>query len=106
VTTAPAFAILTVGKQPRSELVQRRKILLFHAIRPIDRDDDWERFLQETALLDLPPEGEQLAPHIWLFPDDGTAYLRLSRIGHQLGIATRVLPFFPSSGWQPLSRPP
>lgn len=82
----------------------RRKRLLLHAVKPDadDRDDDWERFLVETALLELPPDTEQLAPNIWLLPDD-QVYLQLSRLGHQLGIATRILPFSAASGWQPLS---
>ncbi len=82
----------------------RRKRLLLHAIRPAadDRADDWERFLREAALLNFPPDAEQLAPNIWLLPDD-QAYLRLSQLGHQLGIATRILPFSPVSDWQPFS---
>jgi hypothetical protein len=81
------------------------KLILFHAIKPSDeeRAEDWETFLVETALAELPPEVEKLAPNVWLLPDEHRVSAQLSRIGHQLGIETRCLPFSSPTPWQPLS---
>jgi hypothetical protein len=105
MTPAPAFAILDVANQPRSETM---KSLLFHAIQPGRHQPqlDWANFLREAGDLALPEGTEQLAPNVWLLPDDGQTYLFLSRIGHRHAIATRTLPFVHASGWQPLSTPP
>jgi hypothetical protein len=89
--------------------MQRRKLLLFHAIQPARHQpqQDWANFLREAGLLQLPADAEQLAPNVWLLPDDEEqTYLRLSRLGHRHATATRIRPFFPASGWQPLSTPP
>lgn len=85
------------------------KSLLFHAIQPErhePRQLDWDGFLRDAALVALPAEAERLARNVWLLPDDPSAYLSLSRIGHQHAIATRVLPVVHGSDWQPLSTLP
>jgi hypothetical protein len=84
------------------------KSLLFHAIEPdpVQRGSfDWNSFLREAALAELPEGVERLARNVWLLPDDQT-YLILSRIGHRWSIATRILPFVHGSDWQSLSTPP
>ena len=85
------------------------KKLLFHAIQPArhePRQLDWEGFVHDAGLEPLPAEAEQLAPNVWLLPNDGNSYLALSKMGQRHSIATRLLPFVPASDWQPLSTPP
>jgi hypothetical protein len=82
--------------------------LLFHAIQP-DRHQpqlDWANFLREAALLRLPAGAEQLAPNVWLLPDDGKTYLLLSQMGQRHATETRIRPFVSASDWQPLSTRP
>jgi hypothetical protein len=89
--------------------MKRRKLLLLHAIQPGShepRQNDWAMFLRHATLLQLPAEAEQLAPNVWLLPDDGKAYLLLSRLGHQHAIETRTLPFSSAYDWKPLSPRP
>ena len=71
------------------------KSLLFHAQVP-DFDEPqagWLNFLQDASATRLPEATERLAQNVWLLPDDGEAWRLLSQIGHQHGIATRILPF-------------
>lgn len=84
------------------------KRLLFHAILPGPHQPqiDWENFLRKARSLQLPTDAERLAPNVWLLPDEGDAYLLLSRLGHEHAIETRILPFRPASDWQPLSSRP
>jgi hypothetical protein len=84
------------------------KSLLFNAIPPDSRGSrpDWDAFLRAAALEQLLMGAEQLAPNVWVLPDDGQTYLILSRIGDRWSIATRTLPFSRASDWQPLSTPP
>lgn len=84
------------------------KSLLFHAIEPGRHQSqlDWENFLRDAALSDLPDSAEQLAPNVWILPNDNRSYLMLAQIGSRHSIATRTLPFVHASGWQPLSSPP
>lgn len=85
------------------------KTLLFHAIPP-GRDDprqlDWHNFLHDAALLEMPTGAEQLAPNVWLLPDEINSCVVLSRLCHQRAIATRVLAIVHASDWHPLSPPP
>jgi hypothetical protein len=83
------------------------KTLLFHAVPAQSHQSqlDWENFLREAALLQLPTGSEQLAPNVWMLPDDGTDR-HLALIGHRNAIATRVLAVVHSSNWQALSPPP
>lgn len=84
------------------------KILLFHAIAPQRHQSqkDWAMFVREAASLPLPDEAEQLAPNVWLLPDDGKTSLLLSRIGEKTATETRIRPFLSASDWQPLSHRP
>jgi hypothetical protein len=86
--------------------MERQRLLLFHAIQPDDADraDDWASFLTALALAPLPQGARWLAPNVCLVLDDRQhSYLALSRLGHQLGIATRCLPFSAALEWKPLS---
>lgn len=85
------------------------KTLLFHAIQPdpVQRGrHDWDSFVREASLADLPDGVEKLAPNVWLLPDETESCLTLSRLGHRWSIATRVLAIVHASDWQPLSPPP
>src|SRR5277367_3391972 len=61
------------------------KRLMFHAIQPQPHEPqgDWENFLREASFLQLPQDTEQLAPNVWLLPDDRLSYLELSKVGQR-----------------------
>jgi hypothetical protein len=84
------------------------KSLLFHAIQPASHQPqrDWANFLRDAALVQLSADAEQLAPNVWLLPDDGRTYLLLSQMGQRHATETRVRPFVSASDWQPLSTRP
>jgi hypothetical protein len=88
--------------------MKRRKQVLFHAIPAESHQSqrDWTNFLRDASFVELPEQAEQLAPNVWVLPDDNRSYLLLSCVAQKNAIETRILPFSTGSDWQPLSTHP